>query len=97
MQFMQFYAVLNDNREVKLPVDATLMSDSANDRSLYVSLRLGDTLPPLRRSDISFIKIGGQLEGSVGSVSYLVDLLPTNSKVIVESGEMRYKTQYSSK
>ena len=63
MQFMQFYAVLNDNREVKLPVDATLMSDFANDRSLYVSLRLGDTLPPLRRSDISFIKISGQLEG----------------------------------
>ena len=67
------------------------MSDFANDRSLYVSLRLGGTLPP-----ISFLKIGGQLEDSVGSVSYLVDLLPTNSKVIVESGEMRYRTQYSS-
>lgn len=93
VQFMQFYAVLNDNSEVKLPVDATLLSDFVNDRRLHVSLRLAQNLPPLRRSDIKFIKISGRV--SIGGF-FLFDLLPANSKVIIESGNMRYRTKFSS-
>ncbi len=92
VQNMRVFAVRNDNSEVELPIDATLLSDFVNDRPLYVSVRLGSALPPLVRADIKFIKISGI--SRLGP--WLFQLLPANSRVIVESGTMQYRTKYSS-
>ena len=92
VQNMVFTAVRDDNSEIPLPVDATLLSDFANDQPVYVSLRLGAALSPMRRSEIKFIKISGK--ANLGP--FLINLLPKNSRVIVESGTMQYRTKYSS-
>ncbi len=92
VQYLQFTAVLNDNTVVNLPVDATLLSSFANNQPMHLSLRLAANLPPLRRKDIKFISISGR----VGLPFTLINLLPAGSKVIIDSGNMRYRTKYSS-
>lgn len=92
VQLMRIFAVRDDNSEVELPIDATLMSDFVNDRSVFVSLRLATALPPLRRSEIKFIKISGMTKLGI----FMINLLPANSRVLVDSGNMRYRTRYSS-
>jgi len=92
VQQMMIYAVRDDNSEIQLPIDATLLSGFANNQPAFVSLRLGASLPPVRRSEIKYIKISGT--SRLGP--FLISLLPANSRVIVESGNMQYRTKYSS-
>ncbi len=92
VQQMIFTAVRDDNSEIPLPVDATLLSDFVNDSPAFVSLRLGASLNPMRRAEIKFIKISGT--SRLGP--FLISLLPGNSRVIVESGTLQYRTKYSS-
>jgi competence ComEA-like helix-hairpin-helix protein len=91
IQHMQFYAILKNGKPEKLPIDATMPSNFTNNQSLYVSLRLEENLPPIKRSDIENIEISGT---SKINGLFLISLLPKNSRVIVESGSMRYQTQY---
>ena len=92
VQHLHIVAVKNDNTEVDLKIDATLLSPFFNNQHLHVSLRMADVMPSLARKDIKFIKINGRSKFG----PFLFDLLPRNSKVIVESGNMRYRTKYSS-
>ena len=91
-QQMRIFAVRDDNSEVELPIDATLLSNFANNTPAYISLRLAAGLPPVRRAEIKFIKISGT--SRLGP--FLISLLPANSRVIVESGTIAYRTRYSS-
>lgn len=92
VQHLHIVAVKNDNSEVDLKIDATLLSPFVNDRGLHISLRMADAMPPLARRDVKFIKINGRSKFG----PFLFNLLPGNSKVIVESGNMRYRTRFSS-
>lgn len=92
VQQMRIFAVRDDNSEIELPIDATLLSDFANDRPAFVSLRLAAGMPPVRRAEIKFIKISGT--SRLGP--FLISLLPANSRVIIESGALQYRTKYSS-
>lgn len=92
---LRFYAVDENDNETPLPIDATLVSDFANDRPLYVSLRLRADLPPLRRERIKFIKIATTIDTKAGPKN-IDDILPVGSKVIVDSGQMAYRTQHLS-
>ncbi|AXF85322.1 hypothetical protein DTO96_101052 [Ephemeroptericola cinctiostellae] len=93
VQHLQFFAVDSSNNRIQIPVDTTLTSSFANNRPLYVSLRLADALPPLARKDIQFIEIN-DVSGVLGMP--LFQILPSGSRVIVESGSMAYRTKYSS-
>ncbi|HXF76240.1 MAG TPA: peptidase C39, partial [Methylomirabilota bacterium] len=93
VQHLQFFAVNQSNVKSKIPVDTTLLSDFVNDRPLYVSLRLSGPLPPLLRKDIKHIEIS-DLSGILNIPFF--QLLPAGSRVIVESGSLRYRTKYSS-
>ena len=88
---LEFYA----NDDTSLPIDATLVSDYTDDVSLYVSLRQKGDLPPLSRESIRSFKIDSKTkkEISIGNISFVYDLLPKNSKMVVRSGSMRYRTQ----
>ena len=93
VQHLQFFAVNQANVRQRLPVDTTLISNFVNDRGLYVSLRLSDALPVMARKDIKYIEIN-DLSGILNIPMF--QILPAGSKVIVESGNMRYRTKYSS-
>jgi competence ComEA-like helix-hairpin-helix protein len=93
VQHLQFFAVNQSNIRSKIPIDTTLVTDFVNDRPLYVSLRLSGALPPLFRKDVKHIEIS-DLSGIL-NIPFL-QLLPAGSRVIVESGTLRYRTKYSS-
>jgi hypothetical protein len=78
--------------EHPLPIDTTLLSNFTNDTQLAVSLRLSGAVPPVARKDVKFIKIS---EFAFPGISFL-NVLPANSRVIVDGGEMSYRTKYSS-
>lgn len=83
-----------NNVEHTLPIDPTLLSNFANDQVLSVSLRLGDALNGIARKNIKFIQI--HQHALIGGVYVpFLDLLPRNSRVIVEGGNMSYRTQFS--
>ncbi|UCG26283.1 MAG: helix-hairpin-helix domain-containing protein, partial [Chloroflexota bacterium] len=92
VQLLRFYAVDSNDAETELPIDPTLASDFRNNRRLYVSLRLDGALPALARKDIKYIKISYKAPDDKNLSEYL----PLNSKVIVESGRMSYRTEFAS-
>src|SRR5207247_4775056 len=84
VQRLRFYAVDLQGNERPLPIDATLTSTYRPNAALFVTLRLGGTLPSIRREDIQYIKISAKAR--IGSVErWLSVLLQTNYKVIVLS------------
>ncbi|MFB3788901.1 MAG: hypothetical protein ACE15F_21280 [bacterium] len=90
---LRIYAVDENDNETRLPVDPTLVSDFQNDTPLYVSLRLNDALPPLRRDRIKFIKIDTTIDTNAGPQN-IDAILPAGSKIIVHSGQMGYRTEH---
>ncbi len=92
VQLLRIYAVDNNDAETPLPVDPTLVADFQNNRPLYISLRLRSALPVLPRKNIKFIKISYLAPSGVNLSQYL----PANSKVIVDSGQISYRTRFSS-
>jgi hypothetical protein len=84
-----------NDAEHPLPIDPTLLSNFVNDRVLSVSLRLGSALNGIARKSIKFIKIH-EMALISGVYIPLFDVLPANSRVIVEGGNMRYRTLFSS-
>lgn len=87
-------AVRADDSEVNLKLDPTLVSTFANDRSLSLSLRMTSSLPPIHRADIKAIRISAKLE--LPGLPFVFDVLPAGSRVIVESGSLRYRTAHLS-
>jgi len=78
--------------EHPLPIDPTLLSNFTNDTPLAVSLRLSGAVPPVARKDIKFIKIS---EFAFPGIPFF-NVLPANSRVIVDGGQMSYRTKFSS-
>jgi hypothetical protein len=87
---LRFYAICNGSRKF-LPIDATLHSTYRANGIHHVSLRMAGTIPDIKRKDIEYIQI--EVRTSFG---HLLNYLPTNSKVIVEGGVMRYRSKYLS-
>jgi hypothetical protein len=83
-----------DNNDVEhpLPIDTTLLSNFTNDTQLAVSLRLSGAVPPVARKDIKFIKIS---EFAFPGILFF-NVLPAGSRVIVDGGQMSYRTKFSS-
>lgn len=77
---------------VDLRIDPTLISDFRNDEPLYVTLRMGADLPPLRRADIKAVVISARLD--LPGLPFVVDALPSGSRVIVESGTLSYRSAH---
>lgn len=93
VQHMRFFAVDAADQRIALPIDTTLVSDYAPERPLYVTIRLQSALPALARKNIKTIEIS---ERSSLLPLPLFQMLPANSKVIVTSGSMAYRTRFSS-
>lgn len=93
VQHMRFFAIDAADQRIALPIDTTLVSDYAPERPLYVTIRLQSSLPALARKGIKTIEIS---ERSSLLPLPLFQMLPANSKVIVTSGSMAYRTKYSS-
>ena len=93
VQHLKFFAIDQNDNRIALPIDTTLVSNYADDRPLYVTLRLSKALPALVRKSVKAIEIS-DLSGILNFP--LFQLLPAGSKVIVTSGAMNYRTPYSS-
>jgi len=87
IDLLRIHALRADGSEVDLEIDPTLVSDFANDRSLYVTLRMGGDLSGLRRSDVKAVVVSSRLR--LPGLPFVFDALPAGSRVIVESGTLR--------
>ncbi|MFE2282907.1 helix-hairpin-helix domain-containing protein [Streptomyces sp. NPDC059443] len=94
IQNLRVHAIKSDDSPVDLKIDPTLVSRFLNDSSLFVSLRMGASLPPVRRADIKAVVISSQL--ALPGLPFVVNLLPAGSRVIVDSGALRYRTAHMS-
>jgi len=92
VDLMRIQALKTDDTLVDLKVDTTLLTRFANDSSLYVSLRMGGNLPPVTRAEIKALIISARLE--LPGLPFVIDVLPAGSRVIVESGSLRYTTPH---
>jgi hypothetical protein len=91
---LKFEAILEDGMPVDLEMDPTLVSRYYDNRSLQVSLRMGSTsFEGLKRSDIRYIQISTTATDANGNQLSPSDLLPDNSRVIVTSGFMGYRSK----
>lgn len=88
--------MLDDGSEASVPIDPTLVSRFRNGSSHYVSLRLSETLQPVRRIDISAVRISIdplEVSGQGGDIE-VDDALPPGSRLIVDGGQVRYRTEH---
>jgi len=92
VNLLKVSALKNDDTLVDLKIDPTLLTTFANDTSLYVSLRMGANLPPVTRADIKAVIISARLE--LPGLPFVIDVLPAGSRVIVDSGSLRYTTAH---
>lgn len=87
-----FYAVKRGHSAVKLPVDATLLSNFYNRRQLNVTLRMqGDFASDVKREDIDFVEI--RIEGESSWIDRIRNLMLAGVRTIVHSGSMKYRTR----
>lgn len=91
VDLLQFSWIDENDVEHALPIDTTLLSNFVNDSPLSVSLRINSSLIGIPRARIKFIKIS---EFTFGGIP-LFNVLPANSRVIVESGNMTYRTKFA--
>ncbi len=94
VQLLRVHAVKLDDSQVDMRIDPTLVTRFRNDESLYVSLRMSAALAPLRRSDVKAVVISSRLE--LPGLPFVIDALPAGSRVIVDSGTLRYRTAHRS-
>ena len=94
VQNLKVVALRTDNTEVDLHVDATMLGHFVNDAGVYVSLRMGSSLDPVHRADIKAVVIRSRL--TLPGLPFTFDVLPAGSRVIVESGSLRYRTAHLS-
>ena len=94
VQFLRVHAIKGDESTIDLKIDPTLVSRFANDASLFVSLRMGASLPPVRRAEIKAVVVSSKL--ALPGFPFVIDLLPAGSRVIVDSGTLRYRTAHLS-
>jgi hypothetical protein len=100
VQALKFYFETPGGR-IEVPVDATLVSRYTPGTPLYVSLRLRGDMPAIAREDVEALVVDlpkTQTQYTLGLVTITIDpiSLPPNSKVMVQSGSLRYRTKYMS-
>ena len=92
VEFLQVRVVLDDDSEINLPVDPTLMSNFRNNAPMHLSLRLADTLPPVIRARIKAVKLAAMpILGNPW-----INVLPANSRILVDAATIRYRTDHHS-
>ena len=91
---LRIHALKSDGTAVDLKIDPTLLTRFANDQTLFVTLRMAADLPPVARADIKAVVISAQL--NLPGFPFVLDVLPAGSRVIVESGSLRYRTAHLS-
>ena len=92
---LRFSWIDDNNNEHPLPIDTTLISNFVNDRPLTITLRMSNALSGVARKNIKYIKISDF--ALIGGVFVpLLQMLPTNSRVIVEGGFMSYRSRFAS-
>lgn len=91
---LRMHALQTDGTSVDLKIDPTLISSFVNDQRLYVTLRMSADLPAVTRADITALVISGRLQ--LPGFPVTIDVLPTGSRVLVESATMRYRTDHHS-
>ncbi len=98
VQHLRVNAITDDGTEqsIEIPMDATLVSAYKNNRSLYVSLRVEGELPLIKRSAVKYIELCGDEYDGEGNYIPLSELLPADSRVVVKSGSMNYRTKHIS-
>lgn len=89
---LRIHALLHNGSAADLKVDPTLISTFVNDRELYVSLRMAEDLGPVDRAQIKAVVISSRLQ--LPGLPFVIDALPSGSRVIVESGALRYTTAH---
>ena len=79
-----------------LDIDFTLLSSYKNNKRLTVSMRMtpNSNFEGVRRSDIKYVNISTTAIGDDGNYVPVESLLPEDSRVIIMSGFMGYKTDY---
>lgn len=82
----------------EVPLDPTLVSKFRNGASHYVSLRLAERLAPVSRRDIAAveIRIDPLQTGGLGGAIDVDDVLPPGSLLVVDGGQVRYRTAHLS-
>jgi competence ComEA-like helix-hairpin-helix protein len=94
VSLLKVEAVKTDESRVDLAIDPTLLSTFVNDRALSVTLRMSGSLDPVQRSEIKAVVISSKLQ--LPLLPFIIDVLPTGSRVIVEGGSLRYRTGHAS-
>ncbi|MHB8809573.1 MAG: helix-hairpin-helix domain-containing protein [Desulfobulbaceae bacterium] len=89
---LKIEALKNNGSLVNLHVDPTLVTTFRNDLELYVTLRMQKDPDPVNRADIKAVVISSRLQ--LPGLPFVFDALPAGSRVIVESGAMRYRTAH---
>ncbi|NND11800.1 MAG: helix-hairpin-helix domain-containing protein [Flavobacteriaceae bacterium] len=79
-----------------LPVDTTLITRFNNGRSHYVTLRQHSDFDGISRESIKAINITKARDVVLSNGESLADAIPVNSKIIITSGRLNYRTAYSS-
>lgn len=100
IEYLRFEAIIEsgiDGTEstVSLPIDTTLTSRIKNGRNQYLSLRQFDDISGLSRKSIKSVVISKASNITLSNGQTLEDVLPANSRVIVRSANLQYRTKYS--
>jgi hypothetical protein len=89
---LKIEALKVDGSTANLNVDPTLITTFQNDRELYVTLRMQQDPSPVSRAQIKAVVISSRLQ--LPGFPFVFDALPAGSRVIVESGSLRYRTAH---
>ncbi len=92
ISLLRIRAVRADNSEVDLQIDPTLLTTFVNDQTLLVTLRMAQSLPTITRAEIKAVVVSSRL--NLPGLPWMFDALPAGSRVIVESGSLRYRTAH---
>lgn len=101
VEYLRFYAVqesgvYGSETNTYLPLDTTLVSSFHNGRSLYVTLRQSGDINSLSRESIKAVTINKVANITLSNGELLADAIPPNTRVIISSGEIRYRTKHYS-
>lgn len=94
VSLLKVEALKIDGSTADLNVDPTLITTFQNDRELYVTLRMQQDPDPVNRSQVKAVQISSRLQ--IPGLPFVIDALPAGSRVIIESGSLRYRTAHHS-
>jgi hypothetical protein len=83
VQRLRLAFVTADGGETEVSIDATLVSRYAEGQPLYITVNPAGAVPPVPRQDVTHVKLW-----------YDGEPLPPDSRVIVHSGRLRYRTPH---